>query len=152
MGYFENIDKKLKEIQRSDEKTKQRWLIFLSSVSMALVILLWVLYLKASLPTLNKKTEKVDNPKEESIWTIFREGLKVITKNMEKDIGEATRKTQETVEKIKEQTNKENSPALETQTEKQEEKKVNSSTPLASQATSTTEEEKSTSTNNKETQ
>ena len=71
---------------------------------------------------------------------------------MEKDIGEAIRKTQETVEKIKEQTNKENSPALETQTEKQEEKKVNSSTPLASQATSTTEEEKSTSTNNKETQ
>lgn len=40
----------IKNIQHSDDRVKKRWLVIFSSIGMAFVIILWVLYLNVTLP------------------------------------------------------------------------------------------------------
>ncbi|TSA44365.1 hypothetical protein D4R51_04005 [bacterium] len=48
--FFRKIGDFVKNIQRSDDRAKKRWLILFSGVLMFLVIVLWVAYLNVTLP------------------------------------------------------------------------------------------------------
>jgi len=52
----------LRELQRSDERRKRNWLIATSSVCVALVFLLWIMYLKVSLPSVEMPTSATTTP------------------------------------------------------------------------------------------
>ncbi len=45
------IHRFFKELQRADIKTRKRWLVLLSSVSMILIVALWVLYSRVAFPS-----------------------------------------------------------------------------------------------------
>lgn len=40
----------IKNIQRSDDRVKKRWLVIFSGIGMVFIIVLWVFYLNATLP------------------------------------------------------------------------------------------------------
>lgn len=50
---MKSINKKLNEIRSSDNDVKQMWFIGISVVVMTVVILLWTVYLSASVPLLS---------------------------------------------------------------------------------------------------
>ncbi|MGC9610739.1 MAG: hypothetical protein ABSE68_00755 [Minisyncoccia bacterium] len=40
----------IRNIQRSDDRTKKKWLVIFSGIGMAFIVVLWVFYLNATLP------------------------------------------------------------------------------------------------------
>ncbi len=65
----------IKQLRRSDDATKRRWLIILSAIAMLLVLVVWSKYFAASL------VRPGEQPAEDqgfSIWETMGTGLKVI--------------------------------------------------------------------------
>ncbi len=52
-GFLFKIQHFIGELQRADLKTRKRWLIGLSGVSMIFVVILWVVYLNVTFPSYN---------------------------------------------------------------------------------------------------
>lgn len=50
MSFPEKLEQKVHVLQRADLKTKRRWLVVLSALSMLLVLALWLVYLNLTLP------------------------------------------------------------------------------------------------------
>ncbi|MEK7162512.1 MAG: hypothetical protein AAB730_01480 [Patescibacteria group bacterium] len=48
--FFQKTGQLIKKIQHSDDRAKKRWLVLLSGILMLFVIVLWVVYLNATLP------------------------------------------------------------------------------------------------------
>ncbi|MBN2197803.1 hypothetical protein JW698_01230 [Candidatus Wolfebacteria bacterium] len=65
----------LKKIQNSDENIKKRWLIGASAISILLIIIIWLIYLKF---TTNSNVSKINPEKTIGFWQIFKNGLIVI--------------------------------------------------------------------------
>lgn len=81
MEKFEAINRKIKQIQRSETKIKKRYVIILSTVAMTLVLVFWIVYLNFSLPSLPdmetvKKEEK--QAPGDSFRNVFNRGFKII--------------------------------------------------------------------------
>lgn len=79
------IGKKIKELQRAPDKVKTRWFIGATSLSMTIVIGLWIAYLNAALPEITKPSA-ANAPKDatgairkESTSEVFNRGLQAIT-------------------------------------------------------------------------
>ncbi len=55
-GLFFKIQRVIGELQNADLKTRKRWLIGLSGVSMIFVVILWVVYLNITFPSYNSNS------------------------------------------------------------------------------------------------
>lgn len=67
----------IKNLQNSDPKTKKRWLIGATSITMILVITLWSFHISRFIKDLNAaKTES----NQASFTAVFTNGLKIISK------------------------------------------------------------------------
>lgn len=85
--------KKLKEIQRSPDKIKKRYLVVSSGLVMLLIILLWVAYLDASLPEVEGVVAEGSKiKKSDTFFETFGRGLKISIQNIKEkalSVGEA---------------------------------------------------------------
>lgn len=87
----------LHELQRSDERRKRNWLIATSSVCVALVFLLWIMYLKVSLPSVEMPTSATTTPvaaaveaaEEDSFFETIGRGFSVVQGKVEESVGTA---------------------------------------------------------------
>lgn len=67
------------ELQQLEELGKKKWLVILTAVSVFVVIFLWVLYLNATVISVNSPNFR----SQFSNWDIFKTGLSVIGKKTE---------------------------------------------------------------------
>ena len=85
------IKAKIQRIQRSDDITKKRWQIVLTSITMIVVILLWLGYVSVTIPRLEGAPEsdsREENMKE-SFFTVFGRGLTIISGNVKDQLKKA---------------------------------------------------------------
>lgn len=78
-----SVQKKIKGIQRSSQATKKVWLFILSAVSMSFVLIVWLIYLNASMPKI--VTEESDAPEavfKPSVFSVFSRGLSVVSREV----------------------------------------------------------------------
>lgn len=83
MDIIKKVDKKIKKIRRSDQKTKRNWLIVSTAIMMLLVIGLWVWYMDFNIrhiPNSNDEVVESNNVSQDktSIISIFVRGYNVI--------------------------------------------------------------------------
>lgn len=71
---FESLKKFIENLQAADEARKKRWLFVLSAIMMIVVVGVWTLYIRKSMPNL-KINEEIS---KESSWQVFRTGLETI--------------------------------------------------------------------------
>ncbi len=69
----------IRELRRLDESAKKRWLVGLSAVSIILVIIIWAMYLNATIRAVNDPTV-IPQP---SAWDIFKTGFQVLSERTE---------------------------------------------------------------------
>lgn len=74
------------ELQQSDENTKKRWLVILTSGSMLAVILLWAVYLNFTIEDLNAPSKKSN---EAGFLKTSQVGLRVISREIGLKLSEA---------------------------------------------------------------
>ena len=65
----------LQRIRRSDQKTKQKWLIGLTGASALIIIFAWVLYMQAFVFTRSDDTVKEDM--RIAFWPVLKNGLSI---------------------------------------------------------------------------
>ncbi len=92
-GMFKKFGGFIRNIQRSDDRTKKKWLVIFSGLGMIFIVVLWVFYLNVTLPQIapiqeGTSTEAVvptpsDNVPGNSFldtfargWTVVWDGLK----------------------------------------------------------------------------
>ncbi len=73
---FYGFKKFIKKIQNSDENIKKKWLIVSSTISIILVIGLWLVYMNWTLNLPDKTVQKQES--ETGFWQIFKTGLNVV--------------------------------------------------------------------------
>ncbi len=74
----------LSNIQNSDEKTKKRWLIGASTISIILVIGLWLIYINFTTKPLSGNID-VKEPTV-GFWQIFKNGLTIVFQSVKEKI------------------------------------------------------------------
>lgn len=107
--FIKRINRKLRHIQRSDDQTKKKWLILISSISVVVVIMSWFLYLNLSLP-------KLENPEEKSkvsFFTVFGRGLGTTISDIKNQLVRIKGRTVQTFDFVKSQIEKPNEFILE---------------------------------------
>ncbi|AKM77966.1 MAG: hypothetical protein UX49_C0017G0002 [Candidatus Wolfebacteria bacterium GW2011_GWC2_46_275] len=62
-------------IRQSDQQTKRKWLILLSSITILLIVSLWVIYMRAVVFTGSDKNAKEDV--RIGFWPVFKNGLTI---------------------------------------------------------------------------
>lgn len=85
---YQQFQKFLRELQRSDRHRKKRWLIGTTTVSMIIVIISWFFYINATnLPSITQPTDNDDVKVEESSFLeTFKIGLKQINQTSKEQI------------------------------------------------------------------
>lgn len=79
LQFHRKIKSYVKKLQRGDDKTKKRWLIGTSAVSMVLIVALWFVYLNLSLPQLASEKEvsgETKEPPKEGFFDTMSRGMK----------------------------------------------------------------------------
>lgn len=81
----------IKKLQRSDDKTKKRWLVVSSAISMVIIFFLWLAYLNAVVMPETKQekatatTIKIsEGGQKKSFFRTFSIGLKTVTGDLKK--------------------------------------------------------------------
>jgi len=74
----------LTTIQNSDEKTKRRYLIIASAITMILIISLWLIYLKSTIQGVNQET--ASQTSNTQFWQIFKSGLNITGQSIKENI------------------------------------------------------------------
>jgi hypothetical protein len=74
----------LGNIQNSDEKTKKRWLIGASAISIILVIGLWFVYINFTTKPLGENTS-INEPTV-GFWQIFKNGLTIVFQSVKEKV------------------------------------------------------------------
>ncbi len=69
-----------KKIQNSDEKSKKRWLVILSGISIIIVITAWAYYMNAFV--LKNPNEAASQEIEVGFWPVFKTGMAVTAGNI----------------------------------------------------------------------
>jgi len=75
----------LEKIQNSDEKTKRRYLIIVSAVTMVLVIGLWLIYLKSTISDVGQETIN-QTTSNTQFWQVFKNGLSITASSIKENI------------------------------------------------------------------
>ena len=82
--FLNSAEKKLREIRRSNDAVKNRWLYGLSAISMIFVVGFWVLYLNAGIPRIGEEKKIVLNKESKpSFLETFGRGFKIVALNIE---------------------------------------------------------------------
>lgn len=72
----------INRIRESDQQTKRRWLIILSSIAIVFVILLWVVYMRAFVFTGSDQNSQEDI--RIGFWPVFKNGMTVTGSSVDK--------------------------------------------------------------------
>jgi amino acid permease len=118
VSFFGKVNKKIKELRRSDQKTKRYWLIGSTIVVMVVVVILWVVYLNFTIPKVTQdedNSEVVSNIEKSSennsiLFTLNRGFKKTVSgvsstfKKFSQKISELITKTKDSLENVKEYT------------------------------------------------
>ncbi len=69
----------ISELQQLDENSKKKWLFGLTAISVVIILLLWAIYLNATVVAVNdyNAQTKVSN------WDVFKTGLEVVGDKVE---------------------------------------------------------------------
>ena len=78
----------LSKIRHSNEEKKKKAIIFLSAVSMAVVIFFWIWYMSSYIKDVG--TSKTDEARETPFWPVFKNGAAVIGRSIKYKFGELT--------------------------------------------------------------
>jgi hypothetical protein len=81
---FKKLKNLLENIQNSDEATKKRWLIGVTSVSMVLIISLWLVYIKFTLESFTSSAQ--EQKSVVGFWQIFKNGLTIVSQSIKEGI------------------------------------------------------------------
>lgn len=81
---FQKIKNWLIKIQNSDEKTKRRYLMITSAITMILIISLWLIYLKSTISGVNQ--EIVNQTSNTQFWQVFKNGLNITGQSIKENI------------------------------------------------------------------
>lgn len=102
------LDKKIRNLRRAEDGVKKRWIIFLTAISMVVIVSIWVLYLNYSLPEINKEQNAAKQEKNSAI-AVFNQGFRTISadfqskfEEIKNQIGSQTAYLQNQVEKTNE--------------------------------------------------
>lgn len=79
---IKKIKRQIRTIQRSDESTRKRWVVGSSAIAMIFIIILWIGYLKLSLPIAYEAEKKEEVASEESILTVLSRGVRIIASDL----------------------------------------------------------------------
>jgi len=74
----------LTKIQNSDEKTKRRYLIIMSAITMILIIVLWLIYLKSTIQGVSQET--VSQTPNTQFWQVFKNGLSITSQSIKENV------------------------------------------------------------------
>jgi hypothetical protein len=118
---FPKIRNFIREIQRSGDATKKRWLVIFSSVGVLIVVVLWVAYLNMTLPRTTATPETTSTPavtrtEPENGLSFFETvglGWKTIWSDAESGVKSITESVESGWSKFKEQMNRTNDMNLE---------------------------------------
>lgn len=80
------VKNRLRKVQRADDKTKKRYLIFISGLAMFFILGLWFFYLSFSLPGLNPNNEKENSPSGDSFLKTLGRGFTNIGAGFKEEI------------------------------------------------------------------
>lgn len=137
MFAFVKINKKIKELQKAPDRVKTRWLIGATTLSMTIVIGLWVVYLNATLPRISKtETENKgisESPKKESFFSTFNLGLNAVGEDFKEKFGILKNQLNQNAGDIKNKLEKNNEFSIENKSETDflpEEREIAPETPL----------------------
>jgi len=81
---FKGLSVLLENIRNSDEKTRKRWLVGASAVSIILVIGLWLMYINFTTRPPGDNAE-VKEPAV-GFWQIFKNGLTIIFQSLKEKV------------------------------------------------------------------
>jgi len=101
------VRQRVRKIQRSNDRTKRRWLIGTTAVTMVAIIVLWVGYLNLTVPPLASPTEELASESEttepdESFLTVFSRGIIVLGSQVGNVFSDAWRAIAETATRVRE--------------------------------------------------
>ena len=109
---YDNSKKYIKGLQRSTEERKKRYLIGASSLTVIVILVIWVTFLKATLPQINPPEAGAPSPEpqqqEESFWETFGRGFKNIYDGLSQKFSESKKEISRSLEDLKNQINKTN--------------------------------------------
>ena len=88
----------LNKIRRSGENTKKNWIIFLSCVSMVVVVGFWLWYMSYSINEVG--TQKTVSMEETKFWPVFKTGITVIMNSVKEKINSLTSDVYSKIPKI----------------------------------------------------
>ncbi len=82
------FNRKIEDLRRAKDGVKKRWIIALTTISMTIIVGLWILYLNFALPQISKenKTASLSNSKPEtknSAVEVFNKGFKIISEDFQ---------------------------------------------------------------------
>lgn len=104
-------------LQVANERTKQRWIIGASAASIVVVVLLWLVYLTLTLPSLpsmepdvrtSTVAEETAAPSESTFFSTFTKGFGILLKQTEAGLASFAGKIAESVATVKKGIQKKN--------------------------------------------
>jgi len=87
MSIVGSIGAKIRRIQRASDTVKRRWQIALTTISMILIILLWLGYVSVTIPKIEGTTPDEDTT--ESFFSVFGRGFTIISGNAKEKLKDA---------------------------------------------------------------
>ena len=113
---LKGVKKKIKTLQRADEKSKKIWLVGMTAISMILVIGLWLFYQNLTLPKPAKISSHETNIQtKENPWNTFMAGFQTLSREFSEKFGEIKNGVDQQFDTIKDQLEKTNEFSIETE-------------------------------------
>jgi methyl-accepting chemotaxis protein len=102
MSFLREVNRKMREIRRSDRRTRRNWLVGSTAVAMIIIIALWVGYLNVTVSKIARNGDvKEEIPVEEkgtdenSVFSVFSRGFKETARSASEIFGKLTDKVSE---------------------------------------------------------
>ena len=83
------VERYIRRLQKSDNAVKRRWLIGAVTITMVCIIVLWVVYLDVTLPSvITEVSEEIRAPEtgDDGVMATFMRGLGVVTQHIQNGI------------------------------------------------------------------
>jgi len=114
----ENVMKFVKKLQRAPDGTKKIYVAGASALTVILVIIIWVYFLKTALPNINPLApEAAENQsREESLWEVFGRGFTKIIDDFSQKFSETKNQLGQSLEELQAQLQKTNEITVEKET------------------------------------
>mgnify|MGYP001568763818 CR=1 FL=1 len=81
---------KLQKLRKRNDVQKKRWVVAVSSISLIVILMLWIVYLNLSLPSFKDKTvtreEHPQKTTEGGFFTTFRNGFAALSEGVQNSL------------------------------------------------------------------